>query len=1106
MQEASEHQLLDVISASAGSGKTFTLATRFIDLLVRNPQNYQHILAVTFTIKATAEMMDRIVRDLYILVAPIADNDKKEENEKKKREIIERQIEELKGGKAKKEGDRLVRPRPKAKEIEGLDDKQIEQMIVDNCKLALRLILNDYSQFNISTIDSFVQKVLRAFAFEQGFMSNYGIELDTKLVTAQAIDMLMQDMKSDMQLKGWMIEFVRSKMDNEDKSATWEIDNDIKKLANTLTSDEGRIFLEEISGKLKDPEFLQKYKDKISKIAKDSLEEIEKATKAYANHFEQPGFDIEKLKGKSRSSYWFLYTYIRDKRIDKTYESILKIDPEKPSGTADIDNAIKTLIKDLDLDSFRKYYTAKEILSNIYVIGILGHISKKIQEYESQNHVMLLTKSNELLQELIGNSTVPFIYEKIGTRFNHIMIDEFQDTSKMQWNNFEPLVANSLHNNNRCLLVGDIKQAIYRWRNSDWHTLADLSSATSDSEVCPYVKTDVLDSNWRSYGNIVDFNNEMFKKLSESFSQKIGEEDRDISRIYANSSQEVPTEKKKGKGYVEYKQVDSKRTTANEVILKDLTCQITELKDKYKYRYSDMLILVRNHKDGAIAMDYLAKRGISVVSSDSLMVCKSLIVKGIIAAMRFVSNPNDKQSLLTYISVLRFDNEISQISELWKDDEELGRIQNQLLELRGKGLLEMTNAIISFMPQELRQNDFIFVEAFVDTLRTYMANHHVNLSDFTEYVESIKDTLSITAPSNQDAVSIMTIHKSKGLESKVVFIPFANWEIEPRALKAPIIWGQNLPEPFEDLETIPVIYKSRLENTYFKKEYDEETKMIYIDSLNLMYVALTRAKEVLMIWGNKPEKDTNGPYYKYLSEVVESMEMEEEEKTVKREEGEGEEDDEEEEITIHIRKRGTMCINEDSSDGEDSTEAISPYEFHDYTDHIELTQKNSQKAISIEEIEKYEGMIDYGSVMHQVMESIVDINDIDTAVDNAVLDGAIDKNKGMRLKNTLRKKIASDEIRPWFSAKREDVYTETTFLTDKEDLRPDRIVKLNDGTVAIIDYKFGYTVDPEADDEQTQSYHNQVRNYITTLKAAGFTNVKGYLWYFHKDVVKEIKQ
>jgi len=1121
MGENADSKLLDVISASAGSGKTYSLASRFIDMLVRNPQNYQHILAVTFTIKATAEMMDRIVKDLYILVAPIADDDKRESREKERQEIIARQIEELKGGQAKDVDGKLVRPRPMTSQFRGKTDHELSQIIVDNCKLALHLILNDYSQFNISTIDSFVQKVIRAFAFEQGFMSNYSVELDTDLIIDHSIDMLMQTLNTDALLKGWMIEFVKSKMESDESSGSWEIDGDIKKLAYTLKSDEGRVFAEEIRNKLKEnPDFIKDYKKAIDKAIEEADDNINKAVDRYVEML-PADFSVNMVNGKSRSYRFKLYEL---KGKDYKTEILKKIEYWKkddkykntPSGHEGVERAYEAFWRDVN-DTLKKRNTAKKIKSNIYVIGILGYISKMMQEYATENHVMLLAKSNELLKELIGNSTVPFIYEKIGTRFNNIMIDEFQDTSVMQWDNFEPLVANCLHNNNRCLLVGDVKQAIYRWRNSDWHTLADLGTTSGNNSVDTYVKNDNLDTNWRSQENIVSFNNSVFNLLSRDFSQKIGtnngkESDFDIDRIYNESSQKTKKESLKGKGFVQSKTVICKKDEGSDIILPDLVKTINDLTTNHGYKLNDILILTRDNKTGSVVVDYLAKNNVTVVSSDSLMVCNSLTVKGIIAALNYIANPENTQALLAFVSTRYADKDISEISELWKNNEEMAAIKDSLVSLRGKGLLEMVNTIINMMPERLRKSDFIFVEAFMDALRNFMANYHVNLSDFIDYLNTVQGKLAITAPSNQEAITVMTIHKSKGLERKVVLIPFADWDIEPNSFKRPIIWGHNLPDPFGAIDSIPVVYDSSLIDTYISEAYLEEQRMIYIDNLNMLYVALTRAKEVMMMWGRIPAKNSESVSM-YLSEAIKrsadtlpiAMTTEEIEQDGMEEEEDGEG------MIFEVMSLGeisskTEIVQKGGPKDDIISETITPYEIHDYTIHSELTQRNSKETINIEDIEKSQYFIDYGNTLHNIMENIISVDDIDSAVDNAVLDGAIDSSKAIKLKNTLRRRINDVKSYGWFERERSDVYTETTFLTNSDDMRPDRIVKQEDGTYSIIDYKFGFTVDPNADDEQNNKYHEQVRQYMSTLQKAGFGSVKGYLWYFNKNVIIEIKQ
>lgn len=1116
---------IDVYSASAGSGKTYTIAMRFIDMLIDNPSDYQHILAVTFTNKATAEMMGRIVEDLYNITYNGKD-DKKLEN---KQALINRQ------NKWRKE---CGRKEVSVEEIEA------------RCKIALSLMLNDYGQFSVSTIDSFVQRVIRAFAFEQGLSSNYGVELDSTMIVNEAIDGVMNEMSENKELKTWILSYVKDKMEEED--GKWNIDREISELAKTLVSDNGKRFISEVDKADKDG--AKKLKEATREVIRDTETKIVGLVREISQEL---GPNIKYAKGTIKElvnrliqkGEKPLISYIlSDKpetvweRWQKMAESInddkaIVVKGKNKAESAEIEMVlpqVRNALRKLEVfagpgfDTLLKYNTAREINTRIYVLGILQYISQQMNKWAMEHNTMPMANSNDLLSKLIADSEVPFIYEKIGSRYNHIMIDEFQDTSVMQWNNFKPLLKNSVDGNNENMLVGDTKQAIYRWRNTDWRILANVGNRDTEPELAHSINPKPLESNWRSYRHVVEFNNEMFADLKDRIGRHVadlmghaGAVDNDITAVYDNCRQkpekgttgfvqvkilEGVSYKKKDKNGKESTRYSSVATT--DYVIDDVVNSIVELRDKYGYKLGDICVLVRRKIEGTDIMNRLADMGIHSVSADSLLMINSSVVTGVIAALKYIVRPKDRVSLVSFISVSRYMSDGKSIGEIWSEkSEEIGIL---LRSLSGLNLLEMTNRIIATMVKaELVEAQYIFVEALMDTMRSYMSKYHVNVSDFLDYFDKVSGDLAVVAPTNENAVNVMTIHKSKGLEFKAVLIPYCDWKIDDPK-KASTIWPEtkNMPDEFRTFGILPVKYSGKLKYTYFASEAMEESKMLIVDSLNMLYVALTRAKGTLMVWGHKEMPGTNGDIVmntpiNFMSEMLKEnknglgIESSEEEIDMgsngNDEETEKEEDSDPSRVKCvtytygsldkqaeeEKKEAGKKREKEETSSDKDNKTSI---ERHRLSGNWEIKLNKSKLENAEEDIRSI------GVKLHGVMERIRVLEDFDIAFEEAVCEGEITTAEALELKKYLRNQMEKPEVKVWFDVDCSDVYNELSLMSRAEIIRPDRVVILPSGKVIIVDYKFGHHRD-------VGQYKIQVAQYAEKMKQAGFAEVEGYIWY-----------
>ncbi|GAF02369.1 UvrD-helicase domain-containing protein [Saccharicrinis fermentans] len=595
---------LKIYKASAGSGKTFTLTKEFLFLLYKSPTNYIHTLAVTFTNKATAEMKSRILEKLFEISTNKTDD------------YVSDLMKEFK-----------------------LEDQEIRQ----KAQVILSYLLHDFSNFSVSTIDSFFQKIIRSFAREAGLESGFKIELNTPKILQKAIDHLLMkvDLPEYSHLKDWLVQFAEQKL-NQGKS--WNLSNDLHKLGSEIFNElfqlESRAIFDVISQKGK----MQDYLNNIQAIVHQFESEIKSIGEQGSAAIIKSGLKYDLFTGKSRTP---LKYFERLKNVEKPEPgaSVLKlIDASEKWGRKDNTPAINQQISEVypllnmllkkAIDyierEYENYTTAKVISQNYFALGIIADIANEVRAICRDENIFLIADSSHFLNKIIDQNDTPFIYEKIGTRYQNFMIDEFQDTSKLQWLNFKPLVDNSLSSDDTSLIVGDVKQSIYRWRNSDWNLLA---SKVEHDFIQHGSEALTLNKNWRSLSNIISFNNSLFvsgaKYIQNDFNQQfsgllkgedtIAEFSSKISHAYADVFQELPANKDLNKGHVKAMFFDrDKEKSYDERMLFEMVKNIENLVDK-GYNYHDFCILVRKKGEGETIANALLSGAYSIQAKPFLL-------------------------------------------------------------------------------------------------------------------------------------------------------------------------------------------------------------------------------------------------------------------------------------------------------------------------------------------------------------------------------------------------------------------------------------------------------------------------------------------------------
>lgn len=712
--------MLTVYRASAGAGKTHKLTGEYLTLLFTGPGAFRRILAVTFTNKATDEMKTRIVDELYNLASG------------RKSDYVE-----------------LLKSTYSLTEVQVR--KQAAKILID--------ILHDYSAFNISTIDRFFQQTMRAFTREIGLQGGYGIEMDQELVLTTAIDNLLSDLEKpeSKDLLGWLLRFAEDKIES---GGEWNLRKDIMALSREVFKESYKAFSEAVGRDIEDKKALEDYKNELYGIIRSveaTAKELGERGLAILNKY---GLKVTDFKGGSRSPLTLLDRLVQGEmkepsatfigladNLDGCFTKTVSLGTRQIIGCA-FEDGLNDCIKGIIslFGNLTAYNTAREIVRYYYTLGILTDVSRQIAAYREEKNVMLIADTTELLSKVIEGSDAPFIYEKTGTHVDHYMIDEFQDTSGMQWNNFRPLIEESLAHSRDNLIVGDVKQSIYRFRNSDWKLLDEQVQADFSSEE---IHEETLKDNWRSCRNIVEFNNALFTTLpgvlqavyNEALSvSSLSEEQRaafftKIMSAYDKSFQQVPPPfmQKDGHVRIEFLSGDNEKDWKEEALGR-LPGVLEKLQDN-GYALKDIAILVRTNQEGAQVADTLLAYkeehpsncyNYDIISDEALFVSGSTAVRFMVSLLRYLKNPEDRtngQIALYSYQVLkgRFGVETPAFPP---------EVVSVLQILSRQSLYEITEGLFRLFADDFPENEQVFVQAFLDMVSEYTQKESADLNRF----------------------------------------------------------------------------------------------------------------------------------------------------------------------------------------------------------------------------------------------------------------------------------------------------------------------------------------------------------------------------------------
>lgn len=1054
---------LSIYRASAGSGKTFALTLEYFRIIFANPAEYKNILAVTFTNKATEEMKSRIINELHKLAE----------------------------GEKSSYGDILK------KEFNFSDDQ-----LKNRAGILRTLLLHDYGRLAVTTIDRFFQRIIKSFTKELGIYPGYNVELDSDFVLAKAVDKVMQKMKTDANLRQWIRELMNF---NVDEGKSWSVKTKISDLGQELFKENYMLFDKKVLDKFSNKVFLKEYKAFLNHIITTYEDKLVEIGGEALMMIDSGGLTRADFKGKERG---FINHFL--KLVNKDFDGVTTtvrntmdnidawVNQKSEAGIKDriesVYPALNSLLKEsvgLFDDQGRSYSSAKQLIGNLYQLGILNDLYQEIRTYCNENGLMLLSDTTHILNILIAGNDTSFLFEKSGNYYKHLMIDEFQDTSMMQWTNFRPLVVNSLSEGYNAMIVGDVKQSIYRWRNGDWSLLTkgveQYFEALGTNNV-------VLKNNWRSAPQIVDFNNTFFEKaagvLKTLYDEDAGTDNpwsETILEAYRDLKQET---KRTACGYVDLCfGPEKKEDQSSGLIMEDVVSVIRDITNR-SGSLRDVVILVRDGKEGAFVANYLMEynkatpgQEINFISNDSLYVNSSLYVRFIIAILKYIVTPYDlvnKATIIYFYNVFISDCKYDSLHDVFKAvrEEELFQFLNTGFSLdagtiMSYSLFETIETVIDKFSLKNRSEEIPYLIAFQDIIFEYETNNSNSITLFLEWWEKEQRKKVLSTSEEIDAVRILTIHKSKGLEFEHVILPFCSWELD--SVRPPrCIWCSNQEEGFDHLEYAPLTYSSKLADTLFANDYYDEHLKAYIDNLNLLYVALTRAKTELYIrpFAPKTNKDGNLVISDIGGFIYQVLLFLKNDPDCKFTPDDG--------MNLQYGKKHSLA-----SDGQNIEKAINL----EYYPIFSLEERVSVKYKYKDYAEVDGGAlsaINRGKLLHEIFKSIQHAGDIRQAVENVYLSGLITQSEKPDLCEKIEAYLSNPQAATWFSSQYKVINERDILFKSGSKARPDRVIVKGKQAI-VVDYKFG--------NSEENSYLKQVRFYGTTLKQMGYTDIQGYIWY-----------